>query len=1204
MICLTFPDYKQLLLISAVLFCLFQSTSGQSSDSKTSVRLAWTANTEANLEGYEVVHGTISRVYTSRKKVGLTPAMEIPNLIPGQTYFFAVRAINSSKVSSGLSSEISHRVPLPAFGEIAVENAAGAGLTSAVGMLDFDTGASVTQRLTVKNLGAAALSRLAITLEGVDAASFTVATSFPVRLSSLQNGGFELGQNAWKMSGNANALPRDNSAEGRNQLEFNGGDLTPNGSATQRFPTTPGVSYTLTYDVGVLSFNIGSQKVQTKLTGNGELASEIVQILGPDSGLTAWQTRSLTFTANSSTSDISFTDLSLVSNRIDLLIDNVRVVASRLQNLIQRTPVVTSLAVNSAATFNVTYKPLSAGSKSAVLRIASDDLDENPFVIHLNAPVGLTQPEIGLVSPENVALVSGAGMETFKAGAAASRIYTIRNTGTAPLSGLALSLSGVDSSQFSTQDLSAAPLAAGASTTFRVNFSPTSAGVKVAVLKLASNDGDENPFVINLIGGELVGPQEIAVYWKNGTELVSNTGMTFNQGTNIGTISPLVSYRIKNIGQSMLTGLALSCSDKQFVLPNLAASILAPGATLSFSVGFQPASGGVKLGKILLSSNDFDENPFVINVRGFGIVLAPEISIKSGSGQELVSDSHTAVFGAVSLGSSSAPQSFTIQNTGSTHLSGLALTSSIEQFVLTQPTTVSLAPGASTTFGIAFRPNSTGVTAATLLLASNDADENPFTIRLTGIGLASNPEIAVRLADQTDLVSDSSVSNFGATQVGEATAARFFTILNQGTAPLMGLAVTGSSADFEITSPLVGSLMPGAFTTFTARFKPASGGSKAAILNISSNDANENPFIIRVLGTGIAGLPQIAVKLGNGQTLTDGSKLVFGNVGMRQSVGRVVTVTNVGNAPLSGLSTFYTGQKQFFNVSGFPVASIRPGESTTFTVFANPSSIGEKSAIAFIYSNDPSRGTLRIELEVTGTIGPEIAITAPNDNDLSNGQSTIGFGNLPLGQSGSAMEFTIRNVGFLTLNKLSCSIVGAHTGDFSVSPLKRSALDKGNSLNFGVVFKPSAAGIRSAVLSISSNDRDENPFIIVLSGNGNAGLKNQPILLVKAVPKTSSPEVIAEPMPAQATQMSGQTTIGGEQYRTATLNWSAGAPRAYTEVVEVSSNLVDWFSGSNFTEILIDTGAILQVRDRTPFKNGQNRYIRLKPTPRAANSSP
>ena len=45
-------------------------------------------------------------------------------------------------------------------------------------------------------------------------------------------------------------------------------------------------------------------------------------------------------------------------------------------------------------------------------------------------------------------------------------------------------------------------------------------------------------------------------------------------------------------------------------------------------------------------------------------------------------------------------------------------------------------------------------------------------------------------------------------------------------------------------------------------------------------------------------------------------------------------------------------------------------------------------------------------------------------------------------------------------------------------------MNSGGSTTFTLIFTPGASGSRSASLSIASNDADENPFVIALSGTG------------------------------------------------------------------------------------------------------------------------
>ncbi|MCB1133094.1 MAG: choice-of-anchor D domain-containing protein, partial [Verrucomicrobiae bacterium] len=99
--------------------------------------------------------------------------------------------------------------------------------------------------------------------------------------------------------------------------------------------------------------------------------------------------------------------------------------------------------------------------------------------------------------------------------------------------------------------------------------------------------------------------------------------------------------------------------------------------------------------------------------------------------------------------SSAAPLTMTIRNTGNTDLTGLAVSTSgshPSDFIATAPGATTLAPDATTTFTVTFTPTADGPRAAQLQIASNDADENPFDIELTGTGLPVGPPPVVHSA--------------------------------------------------------------------------------------------------------------------------------------------------------------------------------------------------------------------------------------------------------------------------------------------------------------------------------------------------------------------------------------------------------------------------------------------------------------------------
>jgi chitodextrinase len=78
------------------------------------------------------------------------------------------------------------------------------------------------------------------------------------------------------------------------------------------------------------------------------------------------------------------------------------------------------------------------------------------------------------------------------------------------------------------------------------------------------------------------------------------------------------------------------------------------------------------------------------------------------------------------------------------------------------------------------------------------------------------------------------------------------------------------------------------------------------------------------------------------------------------------------------------------------------------------------------------------------------------------------------------------------------------------------------------------------------------------------------------------------------TPVRGNLLIDGRRYLTLTAEKTTGRQ----PVIEVSSDLVKWFSGERHTTTLIDDGRILKVRDNTPLHPGGKRFIRVRPATR------
>ena len=196
-----------------------------------------------------------------------------------------------------------------------------------------------------------------------------------------------------------------------------------------------------------------------------------------------------------------------------------------------------------------------------------------------------------------------------------------------------------------------------------------------------------------------------------------------------------------------------------------------------------------------------------------------------------------------------------MKNPGTADLTGLALTvngPNHADFTVGSLGATTLASNETTTFTVSFAPGAAGTRTAALHLASNDADENPFDIAITGIGVAV-PEIAVEQPAGTGLTDGAAVLDCGSLNLGVAPATFTVTVKNPGTADLTDLALTVDGPDHtDFTAGSLGAttLAPNETTTFTVSFAPGAAGTRTAALHLASNDADEDPFDIALTGTG------------------------------------------------------------------------------------------------------------------------------------------------------------------------------------------------------------------------------------------------------------------------------------------------------------------------------------------------------------------
>jgi hypothetical protein len=244
--------------------------------------------------------------------------------------------------------------------------------------------------------------------------------------------------------------------------------------------------------------------------------------------------------------------------------------------------------------------------------------------------------------------------------------------------------------------------------------------------------------LVNL-GNLIETPADIVVHSRSGVEFTSG-GSSEDFGSPLSGESVARTFTIRNAGETPLIGIAATCEGPQaadFILGAPAATSVPPGGSTTITVTFQATSGGDKEAFLKISSNDADENPFEVALLGDVRIPMPEIVVMQPAGSSLADGTGKKSFGTVKIGSKGSTKTFTIKNTGTADLSGLSILKSgshKSDFIVGPLQGSTLMPGASMTFKVTFKPKTKGTRSAALRIKSNDADENPFDVKLTGMG--------------------------------------------------------------------------------------------------------------------------------------------------------------------------------------------------------------------------------------------------------------------------------------------------------------------------------------------------------------------------------------------------------------------------------------------------------------------------------------
>jgi len=383
---------------------------------------------------------------------------------------------------------------------------------------------------------------------------------------------------------------------------------------------------------------------------------------------------------------------------------------------------------------------------------------------------------------------------------------------------------------------------------------------------------------------------------------------SFNFGTvGVGQMSSPQNLTIANTGVTPLGVSSLTTSANYTANAENCVTSLTPGASCTATITFAPTEGGMQTGTATVVDNAAT-SPQTLALTGIG--QAPAVTLSPSS----------LSFGNVAVGSTSAPQTLTLTNSGSVAVQISSIVASPSPpYAETNNCGSSLGASSSCTITVTFAPTSSGLVNGTISVNDNGAG-SPQTATLSGTGTQPGAQL-----NPTSL-------NFGDELITNTSPAQTVVLTNTGNATLTISSVT-VSGPFLLSNKCSTTLAAGNSCDLLVAFKPTAIGPATGTLTVTDN---------------APGSPQTASLSGTGTVVElSPSSLTFGTVAVGQSSSPMsVTLTNKGTGGSLSITSITIGgtDPNDFTQTNNCGSSVAAGASCTINVTFTPTATGARSA--------------------------------------------------------------------------------------------------------------------------------------------------------------------------------------------------------------------------------------------------------------------
>jgi hypothetical protein len=403
-----------------------------------------------------------------------------------------------------------------------------------------------------------------------------------------------------------------------------------------------------------------------------------------------------------------------------LNITNVTVMGTNLTDFVitANSCTATAIAVNATCTVAVTFIPSGTGQRQASLQF-TDDASSSPQILALTGN-GLAPATPGVTfAPSSPILLPSTPQ-----GATSTAVtVTVTNSGNANLIIGAVAFTGVNAGDFAVaHNTCAGTIAASATCTLAITFTPSATGTRQATLQITDN-APASPQNVAITGNGLVPAAP-------GLTVTPGSPIMFSNTTQGATSAPLV-VTVMNSGNANLnvSGLALiGVNSGDFALaPNSCAGTIAAGATCTVGITFTPSATGARQASLQITDNA-PASPQSFALGGTGTAPTPTAPAV------VITPATVTVAGT--QGTASSSSNVVISNPGNAplHISAVVFGGvNVSEFVNPSNPCVgtAIAPNSSCSISVTFAPIGIGTRTETVSI-TDDAPNSPQMFIVNG----------------------------------------------------------------------------------------------------------------------------------------------------------------------------------------------------------------------------------------------------------------------------------------------------------------------------------------------------------------------------------------------------------------------------------------------------------------------------------------